>query len=255
MSRVTKEILVLVKKTVVFFRRILDKAIFHLSVLETYLRQEECHRYKDCLLLHKLIRSQPPASDRYIEYPWVIEQIRNIDGKILDVGSTMCDCFYAILPKTAQIHGINLNDKIIKNKDINFKRGDIRKTDYLNNFFDYITCISTLEHIGVGGRYNSDNDPAGDKKAMLEMNRIIKKNGVLLVSIPYGIRDVLPINKLYNKERIKDLFASFEIIEQIYYKFDHQWRVWLKTTEREASQTDMIKDCWYALLLIKAIKK
>ncbi|MBM2817602.1 MAG: O-antigen chain-terminating methyltransferase [Parcubacteria group bacterium] len=253
--KLKSEIVSVIKKALIFIRRVLDKSIFRLNILDTYYKQDECERYKDCVLLHKIIRSQPPASDRYIEYPWMLENIKITSGKILDIGSTICDRLFATLPKTIEVHGINLNKKLIKNNEIKFKTGDIRKTDYQSEYFDCVVCISTLEHIGVSGRYSSDEDPKGDIRAMEEINRIMKKGGTLLVTLPYGIKDVLPINKLYNEERVKNLFRGFEIISQDFYKFSPLWKVWIKTTEKEAGKTDMIKDQWYALSLIKAIKK
>ena len=67
----------------------------------------------------------------------------------------------------------------------------IRKTDYPDNYFDAISCISTLEHIGVAGRYGSDDDPEGDAKTMHEIKRILKPGGILLTSLPYGAKDVV----------------------------------------------------------------
>ncbi|PJA01482.1 hypothetical protein COX74_02500, partial [bacterium (Candidatus Gribaldobacteria) CG_4_10_14_0_2_um_filter_41_16] len=135
----------------------------------------------------------------------MLENINITSGRLLDVGSTIGDQLYETLPKSIEINCLNLNTKKLKNKSIIFKQGDIRQTDYPNDYFDLIACISTLEHIGLSGRYNSDDDPDGDKKAMLEIKRIIKPGGILLATVPYGARDVLPINKLYNKSRIADL--------------------------------------------------
>lgn len=232
-----------------------DRIIFYLNIIKTYLTGNECKRFKDCILLQKLKSSQPPCADRHLEYPWIIENINIKEGKLLDVGSTACELLYELLPKTIEIHGINLNDQVIQNKQIRFSKGDIRKTDYPDNYFDCITCISTLEHIGVAGRYNSDNDPEGDIKAMQEMNRILKTDGILLVTVPYGIKDVLPINKLYNKNRIEKLFRGYNIVEQKFLKFNKQFSLWLKVTEEEAAKTDMFKDRWYAIALMKATKR
>jgi len=235
-------------------KSLLDRAIFYLSIIKTYLSGNECEKFKDCILLQKLKKSQPPASDRFIEYPWMLENIDIKEGRLLDIGSTICDNLYNTLPKTIEINCLNLNNAKFKNKEIKFKKGDIRNTNYPDNYFDCITCISTLEHIGVSGRYNSDEDSGGDLKAMREIKRILKPNGILLATVPYGAKDVLPINKLYNKSRIKNLFEGFEIMSQEFKKFNKDWNVWLKADEEKASTTDMLKDKWYAISLIKAIK-
>ena len=233
---------------------LLNNILFYLNVIRDYLGGYECKKFKDCILLQKLKKTQPPASDRFIEYPWMLENITLKEGRLLDIGSTIGDNLYHSLPKTMQIHCLNLNDTSYKNKEIAFKQGDIRKTEYPDNYFDYITCISTLEHIGVEGRYNSDNDPDGDTKAMKEIKRILKPEGTMLITVPYGIKDVLPINKLYNKSRINRLFNDVEIINQKFYKFSKSWGVWLNVTEEEAAKTNMLEDKWYAICLINAKK-
>ncbi|MBU1663623.1 class I SAM-dependent methyltransferase, partial [Patescibacteria group bacterium] len=234
--------------------KISKKIIQFINAPLFYLEQNECEKFNDCKLLAKVLYNQPPNSDRYLEYPWMLENIKIISGKILDVGSTASDMLYNFLPKEVEINSIDLNNKEIKNNAIKFSIGDIRQTIYPENNFDVITCISTLEHIGVAGRYNSDDDQNGDIKAMLEMKRILKPNGFLLITIPYGLRDVLPINKLYNKERLEILLKDFSSVTIEYKKYFKKFNLWLNTNEIEAAKTDMIKDQWYSIAFIKAKK-
>jgi len=219
-----------------------------------YLEQGECASFSDCRLLAKVLYRQPPNSDRYLEYPWMLENLKITSGRLLDVGSTASNMLYDFLPKSVEINSIDLNSKEIKNDAIKFAVGDIRQTDYADDYFDLISCISTLEHIGVAGRYGSDADSAGDAKAVEEMARILKPGGTLLVTVPYGSRDVLPLNKLYNKERISELFRGFASVTIEYKKYFPQFHLWLPTDEAEAARTDMIKDQWYAIAFLKVKK-
>ena len=233
---------------------VFGKIIKTLNIFIFYLSKSECEKFKDCVLLAKLIERQPDNSDRYLEYPWMLENIDITQGRLLDVGSTASNMLYDLLPKTVEINSIDLNAKPIGNDRIKFSVGDIRKTEYPDNFFDMVTCISTLEHIGVSGRYGSDDDPAGDIKAMKEIKRILKSGGAALISVPYGIKDVLPINKLYNKGRINELLRDFSSVEIEYKKYSKKFNLWLTVDEAEAAKTDMIKDRWYAIAFIKVVK-
>ncbi|MFH0853963.1 MAG: class I SAM-dependent methyltransferase [bacterium] len=241
-------------KLIQLIQSILNRATFYLDVLKIYINGNECAKLKDCFLLQTLRKKQPPGSDRYIEYPWMLENISISRGRLLDIGSTKGDNLYELLPKTIEINCININEKKFKHKEIKFFKGDIRNTFFPDNYFDCATCISTLEHIGVSGRYGNGEDREGDIKAMKEIRRTVKPGGILILTVPYGIRDVLPINKLYNKKRIEKLLEGFNIINNEFRKYNPKWAVWLKVSEEEAAVTDMIRDKWYAINLIKAVK-
>ncbi len=234
--------------------KLLNFLLIGLFALKDQFKKSECIKFSDNLLLHRLKAKKPRCADRDLEYPWMLDNINISKGKILDVGSTACDLLYNNLPNAIEINGINLNKQKNNNQNIKLKTGDIRKTDYSDNYFDIITCISTLEHIGVGGRYNSDEDENGDKKAMNEMHRILKTDGILLLTVPYGEKDVLPINKLYNKERTDKLFEQFNIVEKKYLKYSPQYKIWITVSEEKAAKTNMLKNHWYALAFFKLIK-
>jgi len=93
----------------------LFKQVFpYLNAAKVYLDKSECEKFSDCLLLQKLKAGQPPAADRYIEYPWMMENIGIKQGKLLDVGSTAGEMLASLLPSSIEIYGINLNNKTIK---------------------------------------------------------------------------------------------------------------------------------------------
>jgi len=61
---------------------------------------------------------------------------------------------------------------------INYRRGDITKTDYPDGCFDAVLCLSVLEHgVDIGDFF-------------VEMGRILKPEGVLVVSVDYWIDPV-----------------------------------------------------------------
>lgn len=236
-------------------RYISNRCIYLTNIFISYFGGGECSKFKDCVLLNKLIKNMPPNSDRFLEYPWAIKNITLKEGKLLDVGSTAASMFRSLVPAGVEVYAVDLNGRFIPKNGVNFSVADIRKTNFPDDYFDCISCISTLEHIGVSGRYNSDNDPTGDSSAMKEMRRTLKNGGRLLLTVPYGIKDVLPINKLYNSQRLKALLQDFVVIEKVFLKFDNKWGLWLEVDEAEAAKTDMINDRWYSLCLINAVKQ
>lgn len=236
------------------FSSIRKKIIFHLKVIKIYLEKVECEKYSDCFKLQELISGAPRVLDRDLEYPWIIKNINIKKGRILDVGSTKSQFLIENIKGDIELFAIDINQREADNK-IKFIKGDIRETKFQDNYFDCVICVSTLEHIGVPGRYKCDNDPNGDIRAMNEIHRILNPDGILLVTIPYGNIDILPINRLYNKGKVEKLFENFIIKECKYLKYFNKWDLWLEVEEEEASKSKMANRDWYSLALMKAMKK
>src|SRR3989344_1948724 len=104
--------------------------------------------------------------------------------KILDVGYGG-GTFIPMLAKVSKkVYGIDMLPrkqmetvkKILKKDGVsaNLIVGSIFKSTYKNNFFDAIVCISVLEHF-KGQQLN---------KAVLEMYRILKPGGILVMGFP-----------------------------------------------------------------------
>ena len=114
-------------------------------------------------------------SSRNIEYAWVYMNIPQGKNRILDVGSVgsflpiilgqMGYDVWCLDVRRYEYEGLLSNIQSIL--------GDIRKTNFGDNFFDIVTVVSTIEHIGLG-RYGDHFDLNGDKAAITEIKRILK---------------------------------------------------------------------------------
>ncbi len=73
--------------------------------------------------------------------------------------------------------------------------------------------ISSFEHDGLG-RYGDRLNPNGDLKTMKKIKKIIKKNGLLFLSVPVG-PDCLVWNahRIYGKYRLPMLLNDWEFLE------------------------------------------
>lgn len=79
--------------------------------------------------------------------------------------------------------------------------------------FDVGFSISSFEHDGLG-RYGDPLNPEADLDAMDKMKKIIKKKGILFLSVPVG-RDLLVWNahRIYGKIRLPLLMKKWEMID------------------------------------------
>lgn len=134
---------------------------------------------------------------------------------LLDIGSRIDGYILAV----ASFRNLDVMDtrpikKIIKN--VNFIQQDLLnpKLNQLNKY-DLVTCLHTIEHIGLG-RYGDILDVDGPKKALKNISLLLKKNGKLIISTPVGKDKILfNSNIIFEPKKILNLLEenNFSIIE------------------------------------------
>jgi len=164
----------------------------------------------------------------YLKAPVTMYYFKNyLDLNSCFVGKSILDIGCGGGGKTIYLHkfspseliGVDLNTEFIdkainfsKRFDINkktkvrFLTGDAENLPFANESFDYITMMDTFEHF------------SNPKKVLLEAGRVLKKNGMILISFPpffhpFGahVRDLIPIPWVH-------LFFSEKAIASAYYK-------------------------------------
>ncbi len=142
--------------------------------------------------------------ERVIEYPFAVYWLRKLKiFRYLDAGCVMNNRVVDRILRE-QVTEIWLNNLVteplqislpvyfcVSKLDQAFQNTDIH--------FDAITCLSTIEHIGYDNlQYGADSAAIYNSPSMVPLResleklvKILKPEGSLLVSVPYGFREVL----------------------------------------------------------------
>jgi len=72
-------------------------------------------------------------------------------------------------------------------KGLSYLQGDILHLPLADGSVHSLSCLSVLEHVGLG-RYGDDLDPSGMTKGAAELVRVLAPGGDLYVSLPVGER-------------------------------------------------------------------
>jgi len=115
-------------------------------------------------------------------------------ARVLDVGhanSMACHRdMIRSLPAPREITGIDMAEPVFEVSELYARsvRGDICATEFPDDAFDLVWCISSLEHIGMdnSGYGEPDSGGATAERALAEMLRITRPGGSVLVTVPYG---------------------------------------------------------------------
>jgi len=149
-----------------------------------------------------------------VRHGWFMDRVHG--DKLLDVGcSGGLGLFLAgKKPDIGELHGIDICENTInlsrkrlacyKNKLIILYVAPAEKMPESDNYFDCVMCGETLEHV------------TDDKIAALEIARVTRAGGTLLVSVPKEGHLSKEHVRLYTKGGLRDLIANagFDIIEE-----------------------------------------
>ena len=153
--------------------------------------------------------------DRHYVYhtAWAIRKVKEISPtKHVDISSSLYFAthisafypteFYDYRP--ALISGL---DGLVS------KKADLMALPFANNSIESISCLHTIEHIGLG-RYGDPIDPAGDLKAINELKRVVAKGGSILFVSPVG-RPIIEFNahRIYSYAQVLNMFSGLRLKE------------------------------------------
>jgi SAM-dependent methyltransferase len=160
----------------------------------------------DIAILDKFLKKAIPKNygfrldERIVEYPWIFANLRKGKTIFLDAGSTFNFDYLLtnelIENKEKYIYTFYPEDKSYNRKKISYVYGDLRDLPFRNNFFEEIVCQSTIEHIDMDNSiYGYDlkstlefvtNKSYEYLRVVEELIRVLKTNGQLLLTFPYG---------------------------------------------------------------------
>lgn len=90
---------------------------------------------------------------------------------------------------------------------------DLTKLNFADNSIKSLSCMHTIEHIGLG-RYGDKIDPTGDLKAINELKRVIAPGGNLLFVVPIGQPKIkYNAHRIYSYKMIMDYFGDLKLKE------------------------------------------
>jgi hypothetical protein len=152
--------------------------------------------------------------DRHYVYhlAWAARIVKEIDPKEhSDISSLLF--FPTILSAFVKVNFYDYRPAQLNLDNLNSERCDLTKLHFESNSIESLSCMHTVEHIGLG-RYGDPIDYDGDLKAIEELKRVVKVGGNLLFVVPIGkARIQYNAHRIYSYAQIKSYFDGFTLKE------------------------------------------
>ena len=146
---------------------------------------------------------------------WAAKQVYNINPKkIIDIGSSLNYLAHILSFREITMVDINPHD-IFNLEGLSFIKSDATYlNEFENNSIDCISALHSAEHFGLG-RYGDKIDPLGHYKFIRSIQRVVKKSGFIVFSIPVGKQSYTAFNaqRVFNPSLILDMFNKCNLLE------------------------------------------
>lgn len=184
----------------------------------------------------------PPAygfrlDERIVEYPWFLSRLPSGSGNLLDAGSVLNHEFLLKQPtmRSKRVFISTLAPEALSHHDlgVSYVYEDLRESCFQSEYFDWIASLSTVEHIGMDNTllYTSDtskreHDPAAHLTAISEFRRMLKSNGRLYLTMPFGTRKDHGWFQIFDSgmvDRVLETFDPKAWTEHVYMYTTNGW--------------------------------
>lgn len=186
----------------------------------------------------KCLRILGYISIREREREFILKNIvHDIPKVVLDVG-----CWGSLMPEEMskighKVYGLDVQD-YGEPKRFTFIKADIISSSlpFEKLKFDYIVCLSSLEHIGLG-YYGDKIDKRGDLIALRKIHFFLQNEGKLLVTLPFaGHYYENKFQRIHTRKSFLRLIDGLFEIEKEQYWIPLSKRKWIPASERDAAK-------------------
>lgn len=174
-------------------------------------------------------------NQRSVEYPWILQHIGCAgdrgcarDRTLLDVGCSGSLLDHELLARGFRVVGLDIHNHTMRNDREPFIQANILKSGLPSESFDIILLVSTLEHIGLNVYSQNLLTDDGDFLAIREVHRLLKSDGLCLLTIPYecsgparifqwGENGKIFVERRYDYKRLAKLLTDFTVVDSAFF--------------------------------------
>jgi SAM-dependent methyltransferase len=184
--------------------------------------------------------------DRAVEWSFCFARLAQGPGSTLDFGADIGFLSLAAVQRGHDVIALDRRPPALEfaHERVTALQADILDRPLADHRFDQVVNCSSVEHVGLAGRYGSRERPDGDIEAMAILRELLVPDGRMLLTVPVG-RDLVcpPLHRIYGPDRLPRLLEGYEVDEQQFWAKDTVW----SRTERDRALATEGSQSFYSL--------
>ena len=161
------------------------------------------------------------VTERIVEVPFAMAALSRLEpgARILDIGSAESTFPLSAASLGYKVTAIDPRPLAYSHPNLESHAALLEDWDGPSEPFAAAFLISTIEHVGLGAYgerpYGDAEHGAGADVAFLDRVRaLLSPEGLLILTMPYGTRDLTDLERIYDEESLSKLLADWEILER-----------------------------------------
>jgi len=203
-----------------------------------------------------VVRAPNLEGDRDIEWTLVSANMPSGPGQAFDFGSGESNLAFQAALRGFRTTSIDLTavNRLYLHPGVRYLQADLLAMALPKNSLDLVINCSTVEHVGLSGRYGvTERRPDGDLEAMQILRRAMKPGAKMLLTIPVGKDQVFdPLCRVYGRKRLPLLLRGFSTAKEEYWRKKDS-NFWTRCSKAEALAFPASAGSWNYLENIYAL--
>lgn len=149
----------------------------------------------------------------YIYHPaWAARVVARVrPTKHVDIASTLH--FSTIVSAFVPVAFYDYRPALLNLENLTSAHSDLTKLHFESNSIESLSCLHTMEHVGLG-RYGDPINPTGDIEAAKELARVLAPGGTFIFVTPVGKPKIaFNAHRVYSYEQVIALFPTLTLTE------------------------------------------
>jgi 2-polyprenyl-3-methyl-5-hydroxy-6-metoxy-1,4-benzoquinol methylase len=154
------------------------------------------------------------TNERVVEIPWVLQGLSALKppARVLDIGPLESLVSLQLASCGYKVTALDVRPYRFSHPNLNVVVAGILEWRGNGAEFDAVILLSTLEHIGLGVYGQAEGATDADVRTMNRVRELLRKDGILILTTPFGRSRVDATQRVYSGEDMARLLKGFRTI-------------------------------------------